>query len=202
MRALILGVLLVACSTDDGGSTGTGGAGSAGKGSDAGSSGGSAGSAGSGGSAGSAGSGGSPGSGGGAGSGGSVSSGGSGGSAATDAGSLCADRTGGALITFEIAGEETLTVWVEDSTFIDEALALLASGDQRIPSFGDLLEGSDCDSQWSWHPDPTQVSFADFTVEVCDGRPSDIESNKSYWLNDLGYYCPWSARVVSVDDRR
>jgi hypothetical protein len=116
-----------------------------------------------------------------------------------DAGALCSERTGGALIRFAI-GNESLTVWVTNDSFIAEAERLRMAGERRIPSFA-LLDDTDCDPQWTWHVDPASVAFADVTIEVCDGLPSHIENDKRYWLETLGSYCPWSARVVSVDDR-
>ncbi len=113
----------------------------------------------------------------------------------------CDERSGGALIDFEIAGE-TLRVWIENDAFIDEALMLLDSGESRIPVFNTLLNGQDCDAQWTWHPDPQNVEFADFTIELCDGLPSHIEADKSYWFDTVTTYCPWSAMVTAVDDRR
>jgi hypothetical protein len=46
------------------------------------------------------------------------------------------------------------------------------------------------------------VSFADATIEVCDGLPSFVEADKDHWLNTVGEFCPWSAIVQTVDDRR
>jgi hypothetical protein len=103
------------------------------------------------------------------------------------------------LIRFQI-GSETLTVWINNDEFIQEAQRLRDAGEQRVPSFS-LLDGIDCDPQWTWHVDPAGAAFADVTIEVCDGLPSHIENDKRYWLETLGTYCPWSARVVSVDDR-
>jgi glucose/arabinose dehydrogenase len=114
---------------------------------------------------------------------------------------LCAERTGGALITFGIV-DESLTVWITDSTFIDRALEQLAGGTRRIPIFGTLLDGRACDPQWTWQVDPANVLFADAAIELCDGLPSHIEADKAYWLGTVKSYCPWSAVVRSVDDRR
>ena len=36
----------------------------------------------------------------------------------------------------------------------------------------------------------------DFAVEVCDGRPSMVEADVSYWLDTVGRFCPWGATVV------
>jgi aldose sugar dehydrogenase len=108
---------------------------------------------------------------------------------------------GGALVTFLIVNE-SLTVWVTNGAFIDRAKQLLATGTRQIPIFNTLLDGRTVDPQWTWHVDPQNVSFADFAIEVCDGLPSDIEANKTYWLETIGGFCPWSAVVTNVDDQR
>jgi hypothetical protein len=132
------------------------------------------------------------------GSGSTTSTGGQGGAGG---GELCAERTDGALIDFAIVGE-TLRVWVTGDAFIDEAIAQLeGSTPPRVPVF-DLLDGQDCDPQWTWHPPPMSPSFADATIELCDGLPSHIEMDKPYWLDTVGQFCPWSAMVTAVEDRR
>jgi hypothetical protein len=114
---------------------------------------------------------------------------------------LCDDRTGGALISFDVV-DESFTVWITDDAFIDEAQRLLDEGEQRVPSFTTLERGTDCDSQWTWHVDPDDVEFADFTIELCDGLPSHIEDDLDYWVDTVGSYCPWGGVVTAVDDRR
>jgi glucose/arabinose dehydrogenase len=121
--------------------------------------------------------------------------------AALPAACACAERGDGALIRFRIV-DETLSVWITDGVFIDRALELLATGTTQIPVFQTLLDGRDCDSQWTWHVDPAAVSFTDAAIELCDGKPSHVEADKDYWLNTVGSYCPWSAVVDAVDDRR
>ncbi|MGH9798500.1 MAG: PQQ-dependent sugar dehydrogenase, partial [Candidatus Polarisedimenticolia bacterium] len=111
----------------------------------------------------------------------------------------CADRTGGAQIRFRIAGEY-LSVWIEDATFIDQAREILAGGAPQIPFFDALVDGPDCDPQWTWHVDPRQVRFVDAAIELCDGLPSHIEADKSYWLGTVGSFCPWTAVVEAVTD--
>ncbi len=116
---------------------------------------------------------------------------------------LCEDRTGGALVTFTVAEDpnEMFTAWIEDDAFIDEAIRLIADGETRVPNFA-MADGMDCDGQWSWHVDPVDAVFADFTIEVCDSLPSYIEDNKEEWFAMNPRWCPWGARMVSVDDRR
>ena len=43
--------------------------------------------------------------------------------------------------------------------------------------------------------DPATLEFADFTTEVCDGLPEFVEDRTL--TSDT--YCPWSARVISVE---
>ncbi|HLE56804.1 MAG TPA: hypothetical protein VJB15_06955, partial [Rhodothermia bacterium] len=113
---------------------------------------------------------------------------------------LCSGRAGGALITFSFTGFETLRVWITNGPFIDRAKEFLATGTTQIPVFYPLLDGRDCDSFWTWHPDPATPEWADSTIEVCDGHPSDVESDKPYWFG-IGF-CPWSATVIAVEDSR
>jgi hypothetical protein len=130
--------------------------------------------------------------------GGGADSGGSGG--AGGAGELCEDYTDGAFVEFEIV-KETFRVWIENAAFITEAERLLAAGETRVPVFETLIDGTGCDPQWSWHADPDDVSFADFTIELCDAVPSYIEENKDDWFDQVGSWCPWSARVTAVTAR-
>jgi hypothetical protein len=44
---------------------------------------------------------------------------------------------------------------------------------------------------WNWHLDPSTVRFVDNSVEIYDGRPTDIEDDLPYWLNKMGRYAPW-----------
>lgn len=48
---------------------------------------------------------------------------------------------------------------------------------------------------WSWHLDPDSVQFPQLTTEVCDGKPSDVESNKDHWINSVKMFCPWNAKI-------
>ena len=46
---------------------------------------------------------------------------------------------------------------------------------------------------WTWHLDPASVRFVEAAIEVCDGRPSYVESHQS----EFERYCPWGAKVVA-----
>ena len=40
--------------------------------------------------------------------------------------------------------------------------------------------------------------MAHFTTEVCDARPSYVDENVGEFVNNVGRYCPWSARLVGL----
>ena len=47
---------------------------------------------------------------------------------------------------------------------------------------------------FTWSIDPDDFEFADVTIEVCDGIPSDVEKG----LVTSDRYCPWSAVVADI----
>jgi hypothetical protein len=51
-------------------------------------------------------------------------------------------------------------------------------------------------SGWSWHLE--DVEFVEAAIELCDGRPSDVERAGPGYAG--GRYCPCGARVVSIQE--
>jgi hypothetical protein len=106
--------------------------------------------------------------------------------------------TGGpVIVTFEVVDEE-YRILITDPNNIAIALQLLA-GDPlapRIPN-GLVVRGDDggVNTGYGWHIDPESLEFADLTIEICDGRPSDVEAGSI----SGDRFCPWEAEVVSVD---
>jgi hypothetical protein len=47
---------------------------------------------------------------------------------------------------------------------------------------------------WGWQMDAGSLEWAEVTVEVCDGKSSDVEAHAI--TSDR--YCPWSAEVIDV----
>ena len=67
---------------------------------------------------------------------------------------------------------------------------------------GNLLRGDGgFNAPWSWHMDPTTVTFPDAATEVCDGCPSFVETSVRNAVpgSSLGSYCPWSAQLIARD---
>jgi hypothetical protein len=111
---------------------------------------------------------------------------------------------GGLLATFEVSGE-TFELFTTNPQTIADILALDAgTSDASIPN-GALRRGagpSDYNAPWGWHMDPEDVSMAEVTIELCDGRPSMVDEDLDYWIDTVGRFCPWSAQLIGVEDLR
>jgi hypothetical protein len=101
--------------------------------------------------------------------------------------------SGTAVATFTVAGE-TFRVELVGDRQIEAARAAQAGGPARIPN-GRVAVGGGVNQGWSWHLE--EVGFAESAIELCDGRPSDVERQGVQFGG--GRFCPWSARVVSID---
>ena len=67
---------------------------------------------------------------------------------------------------------------------------------------GDIEQGNGgYNNNWSWHFVPDQWDLVEMSTEVCDGRPQFVEEELDYWLENVGYYCPWNSRVVGEVQR-
>jgi hypothetical protein len=51
-----------------------------------------------------------------------------------------------------------------------------------------------------WHM--VELQFADFTVELCDGTARAVDRDPLYWVETVGYFCPWSGEVVKLTPLR
>ena len=51
---------------------------------------------------------------------------------------------------------------------------------------------------WSWHLDPAAIEVPDVAIELCDGRPSMVQTDLDYWVETVGAFCPWAARVYDA----
>ena len=99
-----------------------------------------------------------------------------------------------AVVTFGLAGE-TFRVQLVGELQIEAARAAQSGGSARIPN-GRIVAGASVNSGWSWHLE--DVEFVQVAIELCDGRPSDVERQGTQFGG--GRFCPWSARVLAIDD--
>jgi hypothetical protein len=105
---------------------------------------------------------------------------------------------GPAVVTFQTPDGSTFKIAVEDQAMLDRFKdALAGDGHAGIPN-GKLAAGDGgVNTGHQWHL--TEVELVDMAIEVCDGNASDIDEDLDYWLNTVGQYCPWDARVTAVD---
>ena len=99
-----------------------------------------------------------------------------------------------AVVTFGVAGE-TFRVQLVGERQIEAARAAQGGGSARIPN-GRIVAGVGVNAGWSWHLE--DVEFVEVAIELCDGRPSDIERQGMQFGG--GRFCPWGARVLAITD--
>jgi hypothetical protein len=99
----------------------------------------------------------------------------------------------GALVTFAVS-TESFRVQLTTPEQVRAAEAALAGGPAKIPN-GRLVTGAEVNTGWSWHLE--DVSFAEATIELCDGRPSLVERQGVSYGG--GRFCPWSAKITRID---
>ena len=110
-------------------------------------------------------------------------------------GGCASDSTGsshGAVVTFAVVNE-TFRVRLTTDEQLEAARAAQAGGTARIP-VGRIVSGTQVNSGWSWHLE--DLAFAETAIELCDGRPSDVERDGTGFGG--GRYCPWSANIVVI----
>jgi hypothetical protein len=111
---------------------------------------------------------------------------------------------GGVVATFDVHGE-LFRVWVTNSEAIDQLFALQQGRSTASIPIGRLLRGpgrAAHNAPWRWHFDPEQFALADFTIELCDARPSYVQENLNYFVKTVRTYCPWEAILVDLRDLR
>ena len=99
----------------------------------------------------------------------------------------------GAIVTFAVAGE-TFRVALTTPEQVAAARAAQSGAAARIPT-GRVVAGTQVNTGWNWHLE--EVTFAEVTIELCDGRPSDVQREGVQFGG--GRFCPWTATVVRID---
>ena len=105
----------------------------------------------------------------------------------------------GPVFLVEVVPGETFRILLQDPDRIAEARELLATGQSRVVH-GELARGSGgFNAGFGWHLEPRTVTFVDMSMELCDGRPSFVQSELDYFFESVKYYCPWGARIVAEE---
>ncbi len=97
------------------------------------------------------------------------------------------------VATIDVSGE-TYRIELTTADLVAAAEAARDGRGPRIPN-GRIVMGTGINTGWRWHVE--DVQFADVTIELCDGRPSDVERLGTAFGG--GRFCPWSAKVVTVN---
>lgn len=99
------------------------------------------------------------------------------------------------VATFQVH-DETFKIELATPELVEHAKELLAGDDvAAIPNGVVVRNDPGPNAPWSWHIDPATLTFANVTIEVCDGLPSHVEDS----VITSDQYCPWSAKIVSID---
>ena len=114
------------------------------------------------------------------------------------------DLEGGVVATFETVGER-FKVFVKNPTAVQRLVQIRNGANLgQIPN-GRIRRGAGAgnhNAPHAWHLDPDDIEIVDATIEVCDGAPSYVDANVAEYVDVIGRYCPWGARLVGLDDYR
>jgi hypothetical protein len=114
------------------------------------------------------------------------------------------DLEGGVVATFESSGVQ-FKVFVTNPTTIDQLIQISRGVNTgRFPA-GPIRRGAgagDHNAPFSWHLDPAETEMVEAAIEVCDGSPTYVEEHVDEFVDVVGRYCPWGARLARLEDYR
>lgn len=100
--------------------------------------------------------------------------------------------------TFRVrSGGDEFRMRLTDPEAIRLAMENLEGRNSKHPNGRIAVGNGGFNAPWSWHFVPETVRMVDFSIELCDGAPSYVETHRPDYL--LSGYCPWGARVVAVE---
>jgi hypothetical protein len=100
--------------------------------------------------------------------------------------------------TVDASGEKFVVQATDKQTILQLIDNYLGKNNMFV--IGNLSRGDGGFNQlWSWHLVPDSVRMTEAAMELCDGRPSNVEENLDYWVDTVGTYCPWESKVVAIN---
>ena len=114
------------------------------------------------------------------------------------------DLNGGVVATFEV-GPERFQVFVTNTAAIARLLDLRRGATTGSIPNGRIRHGAGAgqhNAPHAWHLDPDDIQIVGLAIELCDGAPSYVDAHVDEYVEVIGRYCPWGARLVRVDDYR
>ena len=100
-----------------------------------------------------------------------------------------------ALVTWKVGGERFRT-YVNAAHDVVAVRAAIRAGEGAGIPIGRIYRGERENRGHSWHL--RNVRLVEVTIELCDGRPSDLDADLAYWIDKVTRYCPWGARPVRL----
>lgn len=107
-----------------------------------------------------------------------------------------------ATFEFVTTGDEHFFAQTSNPEVIEKARQQLSLPQEERNLFinGEIERGTEQNNGWSWHFVPGEWDLVETSIEVCDGRPSAVEEDLDYWVDDVGRFCPWSSYVMREVD--
>lgn len=93
-----------------------------------------------------------------------------------------------------------------DTAVIAKALSQLALPEAERLLFinGEIQYGTNTNNPlYTWHFVSNAWDLVETAIEVCDGTPDYVESDKDYWIKQVGRFCPYTSftkREVTPSD--
>ncbi|MGR8009401.1 BP74-related protein [Streptomyces hypolithicus] len=108
---------------------------------------------------------------------------------------------GSAYFEFTDYSSDTAILKLDDPAKIQQARGILSGKEtSRTHVLGKIkTDGAPYNPNWSFHFDPSTVSFFDVAIEVCDATLAYVEDH----LDEVGgaflpghYCCPWGSKLI------
>ena len=99
----------------------------------------------------------------------------------------------------DATGQQDFRAITNDPAVIAEARAQLAlpMHERQLFIIGEIDRGNGGHNlDWNWHFLPDRWSFAEVSIELCDGNAVLVSQAVDYWVDTVGQFCPWGARVT------
>lgn len=78
-----------------------------------------------------------------------------------------------------------------------EAELRLPPAERRLFPNGPIARGDGGhNAPWSWHFVPDRWELVEVSIELCDATPEYVEAHLAMFVDTIGRFCPWSARLV------
>jgi hypothetical protein len=104
-------------------------------------------------------------------------------------------REDGQYFTVQV-GNEQFVMFATSPETIRLATENFQGKNNRHPAGRISLSNGGFNSPYSWHFMPDTIQMVEVSIELCDGKPSYVNSHLNDYL--ASGYCPWSGKVIKV----